>query len=168
MAQRRTPTSRDGTFVVTLTDAMGRQSSEQITLVVKPTETNSHSIVGTPDGGGYWMTTTAGKVYHFGDAGFYGDTSTNVLNQPVVGIAATPDGHGYWFVANDGGVFSYGDARFHGNSVGSHLRGAIAAIAPTPDGDGYWLDGTDGGVFAFGSAHFYGSEGDSLPAPHVS
>jgi hypothetical protein len=85
-----------------------------------------------------------------------------------VGIAATPDGHGYWFVANDGGVFSYGDARFHGNSVGSHLRGAIAAIAPTPDGDGYWLDGTDGGVFAFGSAHFYGSEGDSLPAPHVS
>jgi hypothetical protein len=107
--------------------------------------------------GGYWMVSSDGGIFSFGDAGFYGSTGDLRLNQPIVGIAATPSGRGYWMVATDGGIFSFGDARFFG-STGS-LNKPIVGMAATPSGKGYWLVASDGGIFSFGDARFFGSTG---------
>ena len=76
----------------------------------------------TPDGRGYWVVTSKGGVFGFGDAHFYGSRGTVHLNQPIVGMAATPDGRGYWVVTSKGGVFGFGDAHFYGSLGTVHLN----------------------------------------------
>ena len=98
------------------------------------------AIADTPDNGGYWLATTTGDVFPFGDATFFGSSGqinpglpaggSNAFTpvKPIVGILATADGKGYWMVAADGGVFAFGDAGFVG-SVGSiALSGSAIAI----------------------------------------
>ncbi len=108
---------------------------------------------------GYWLASSDGGVFTFGDASFHGSTGGLALNKPVVAMAPTPDGQGYWLVASDGGVFAFGDGSFHGSTGGLALNKPVVAMAPTPDGQGYWLVASDGGVFAFGDASFHGSTG---------
>ncbi len=60
----------------------------------------------TPDGGGYWLTTSTGNVYAFGDAMYHGGAGSLGISN-IVGLAAAPDG-GYWLVGADGGIFTYG------------------------------------------------------------
>ena len=108
---------------------------------------------------GYWLVSSDGGVFNFGDASFYGSTGGLALNKPVVAMAPTPDGKGYWLVSSDGGVFTFGDASFYGSTGGLALNKPVVAMAPTPDGKGYWLVSSDGGVFNFGDASFYGSTG---------
>ena len=141
---------------------------------------NTLQIVATPAGLGYWVyevgQSDLGTIDHFGDAGFFGDTTTFVqqhggaaLNGSAVGMAATPTGAGYWEVRSDGGVFSFGDAHFYGSMGGRHLTQKIIGITASPTGNGYWLYAADGGVFAFGDAVFAGSTGAiHLVAPIVS
>ena len=74
------------------------------------------ALTSLPGGGGYWIASSTGGVYAFGDATSYGSMSGHTLNAPIVGMAATPDGKGYWLVAADGGIFSYGDAGFWGSA----------------------------------------------------
>jgi hypothetical protein len=112
---------------------------------------------------GYFVTTTLGEVFAFGDAADVGDMTGVALNQPVVGIAATPDGEGYRLVASDGGIFSF-NANFHGSMGGTPLNQPIVDIATVPDPlfqgvDGYYEVASDGGIFAFGDAAFHGSTG---------
>lgn len=113
-------------------------------------------MASTSDGAGYWIATSDGSVFSFGDAVPYGSMGGRHLNAPVVGMAATPDGHGYWLVGADGGVFSFGDAGFHGAAV-EVSPFPMVGLAPTPDGAGYWLAASDGGVFTYGDAHFAGA-----------
>jgi len=125
-------------------------------------------IATTPDGNGYWVTTSAGEVGAAGDAPPLGSAAGMSLTAPVVGMAATPDGGGYRLAAADGGVFTYGDAHFYGSAGNLHLAAPIVGMAATPDGAGYWLTAADGGVFTYGDAHFYGSAGNlHLAAPIV-
>ena len=70
------------------------------------------AVAATPDGAGYWVASSTGGVYPFGDAHSYGSMSGIALNAPIVSMAATPSGDGYWLVAADGGIFSFGDAAF--------------------------------------------------------
>jgi hypothetical protein len=139
---------------------------------------NGLAIVATPTGAGYWVLESGlsdtGTVYHFGDAGFFGDTTTIAMHTGAafagvpVGLAAAPDGKGYWQVDSDGGVFAFGSAKFYGSMSGRPLAGGVVGIAAAPDGKGYWLVASDGGVFAFGSARFAGSmHGHALVAPIV-
>lgn len=140
---------------------------------------NMVQIVATPDGNGYWVyevgQSDLGMVSDFGDADFFGDTTTFVqahggagLNGSAVGMAATPTGQGYWEVRSDGGVFSFGDAKFYGSTGALHLARPIIGITATASGKGYWLYAADGGVFAFGDAVFAGSTGGlRLNAPIV-
>jgi len=116
-------------------------------------------IASTPDGGGYWLASSNGGVFSFGDANFYNSLSGVRLAQPIVGIASTPDGHGYWLVASDGGLFAFGDAGYYGSMGGHPLARPVVGIASTPDGHGYWEVASDGGIFAFGDAGYYGSMG---------
>ena len=125
-------------------------------------KSNWFALAGQPSGGtaGYWLDSSTGGVFSFGDANFYGSTGNLVLNKPIVGMASTPDGGGYWLVASDGGVFSFGDATFYGSTGNLVLNKPIVGMASTPDGGGYWLVASDGGVFSFGDARFYGSTGN--------
>ncbi|HEY1828403.1 MAG TPA: hypothetical protein VGF87_10300 [Acidimicrobiales bacterium] len=113
---------------------------------------------------GYWLGASDGGVFGFGNAGYFGSVPAQlkagqVLNKPIVGMAATPDGQGYWMVASDGGIFGFGDAAYEGGTGGTHLNQPIVGMAATPDGKGYWLVASDGGIFAEGDATFYGSTG---------
>ena len=93
------------------------------------------------------VASTGPAVLAFGDAGFYGPTTSMSLNRPVVGMAATPDGGGYWLVASDGGVFNLGDAPFYGSAVGGIGPGRVAAaIARSRSGRGYDVLATPGTV----------------------
>jgi len=136
------------------------------------------AIVSTPKGDGYWVLSElpsgAGRVLHFGTAGFFGDTQAIVshthqaFNGSPVALAATPNGKGYWEVHSDGGVFAFGDATFLGSMGTQHLNKPIVGIATTSDGKGYWLVASDGGVFAFGDVRFEGSLGGiHLAAPVI-
>jgi len=98
-----------------------------------------------------------GRVFTFGGAGYWGDTSALDPRAPVVGASASRAG--YWLVASDGGIFAFGDAPFLGSMGGRALNQAIVGMAATPDGAGYWLVASDGGIFAFGDAPFLGSMG---------
>ena len=139
-------------------------------LMLPPPAYTGHpaGIVATPSGHGYWIVSSNGGVFTFGDASFHGSMGAVALNAPIVGIGATPSGNGYWLVAADGGVFSFGDAGFAGSMGGTPLNAPIVGIATTPSGNGYWLVAADGGVFSFGDAGFAGSMGGTpLNAPIV-
>jgi alpha-tubulin suppressor-like RCC1 family protein len=112
-----------------------------------------------PSGSGYWLVAADGGIFSFGDAGFFGSTGAQRLNQPIVGMVSTPDGGGYWLVAADGGIFSFGDATFFGSTGAQRLNQPIVGMAASPDGGGYWLVAADGGIFSFGDATFFGSTG---------
>ena len=70
---------------------------------------------------------------------FFGSTGDDVLNQPVVGMAAGPGGKGYWLVAADGGIFSFGAVSFFGSEGAGRPAGPAVGIVATPSGGGYWL-----------------------------
>ena len=117
--------------------------------------------------GGYWLASSDGGVFAFGDATLHGSLPAIGVHPsgPVVAMTATPDGSGYWLASSDGGVYAFGDATFHGSLPALRVRPAapITGLAATPDGSGYWLASSDGGVYAFGDATFHGS----LPALRV-
>jgi hypothetical protein len=107
----------------------------------------------------FWLASSAGGVWNFGDAQPFGSLANVPLASPIVGITPTHDDGGYWLVASDGGIFSFGDATFFGSTGGIHLNQPIVGMAATPDDGGYWLVASDGGIFSFGDARFYGSTG---------
>jgi hypothetical protein len=109
-------------------------------------------IAATDSGGGYWLVDSAGQVFSFGHATFYGPARPLELGAPITGIVATPDSRGYWLVAQNGRVFAFGDARFYGPKKKLHLPAPITAMAATPDGHGYWLVAENGAMFTFGDA----------------
>ena len=165
---------------VTLNDA----TTGSFTYVALPSASGSDSFTfkandGTADsntatvtinlqaGQGYWQVASDGGIFTFGNAGFFGSTGGQLLDQPVVGMAPTPTRDGYWLVAADGGIFTFGDAGFFG-STGGGLVDNVVGMAATPSGNGYWLVGADGQVYNFGDAQFLGSmAGQTLDQPMV-
>jgi hypothetical protein len=137
------------TFSVGATNGVSPDTtSPPLTITVAP----------APDEG-YWMATSDGEVFTFGDAAFFGSEGGSPLTGPVVAMANTPDGKGYWLATSNGWVFNFGDAAFYGSMGGTPLNKPVVAMVATPDGKGYWLATSDGGVFGFGDAAFYGSMG---------
>ncbi|MGH9075906.1 MAG: sialidase family protein, partial [Acidimicrobiales bacterium] len=80
--------------------------SRRGTTVNAKTDIFSATVPAT--GAGYHLVASDGGIFSYGDASFFGSAGAQVLNKPIVGMAATPDGGGYWLVASDGGIFSYG------------------------------------------------------------
>src|SRR5207237_5252820 len=81
---------------------------------------------------GYWMVSSAGGIFAFGDAPCSGSTGAKLLNKPIVAMAPTPTGLGYWLVSSDGGIFAFGDAPFVGSAGSLSLAKPIVSMAPTP------------------------------------
>jgi hypothetical protein len=118
------------------------------------------SMAPTPDGKGYWLLSSQGAIFSYGDAVYHGGANVGGLSggETAVGVTPTPDGKGYWILANDGAVFSYGDAAYQGGANGSLTNGQTAvSITADVTGGGYWILSNQGGVFSYGDAPFYGS-----------
>ena len=141
-------------------------------LFAAPSTPNAAAQAGGDDsshGDGYWLVSSDGGVFSFGDAKFFGSTGALMLNKPIIAMAPTKTGKGYWLVATDGGIFAFGDATFFGSTGALTLNRPIVGMTATPFGKGYWLVASDGGVFAFGDAQFSGSTGSiRLNQPIVS
>jgi cell wall-associated NlpC family hydrolase len=108
---------------------------------------------------GYWVATSSGDVWKFGNAPHYGSMKGRGLAKPIVGISPTNSKNGYWMVASDGGIFSFGDADFHGSTGNIRLNKPVVGMTTTKSGNGYWMVASDGGIFSFGDAKFHGSTG---------
>ena len=123
------------------------------------TRTKIVAIAGTPDGGGYWLASSNGTVYAFGDATPYPFAHPA---SPVVGLAPVPGG-GYLELTASGQVFAFGRAHRFGAPGASRTRSSPAvAIASTPDGRGYYVVTAAGKVFAYGDAHLRPGHGAAL------
>ena len=122
-------------------------------------------------GGGVGLFALFGRIFAFGDAGFFGSIPgaglhpagsglPNSLNAPIVGMVPSSDGGGYFMVASDGGVFAFGDAKFAGSCPGiGGCNGAAVAVMPDATGNGYWVVTSSGSVYPFGDAVNYGAPG---------
>ena len=169
-------TSNPGYIVVTNSGGVSTFGVTNNGSVASKGDTTTGPVVGaalTSNGGGYWLASSQGGVYSFGDAGFFGAADSLNLAAPIVDIQGTPDGKGYWLVGSDGGVFTFGDAGFYGScpTLGSgctDLVAPIVGITPTNNGKGYWEVAGDGGVFAFGDAIYSGSAIGNSTSPVVS
>ena len=123
-----------------------------------PLQSSPHTASQQPSTN-FWLASSSGGVWNFGNAQALGSLANVPLTNPIVGITPTHDNGGYWLVASDGGIFSFGDASFFGSTGAIHLNQPIVGMAATPDDSGYWLVASDGGIFSFGDAGFYGSTG---------
>jgi hypothetical protein len=125
-------------------------------------------VIPDSTGNGYWLVTTSGNVYAFGDAVNLGAPGP----QPwlITSAVATPDGRGYWILDSDGAVFAYGDALNWGSPPATTFSSSNPAnvIFATSDGGGYWVADARGGVFPFGDAPMDGDmSGIQLNGPIV-
>lgn len=50
----------------------------------------------TPSYNGYWIVDDAGRVFHYGDAGFYGDQPALGKGERVSTMSGSKSGHRYW------------------------------------------------------------------------
>ncbi len=73
------------------------------------------AIESTASGNGYWIVTSRGQVYPFGDAHFYGGLGQRTIGTTIVDLVATPSGNGYLLFGRNGAVFPFGDATLHGS-----------------------------------------------------
>jgi hypothetical protein len=106
-------------------------------------------MAATPDGGGYWLVSAAGRVFAYGDAA---PLSLGRRARHIKGIVAAAGG-GWWLFTTRGSVSSTAGTPWYGSPRADGFRGSsIVAMAPTADGQGYWLIGSAGQVFAFGDA----------------
>ena len=116
------------------------------------------SIAATGDSKGYWLATSGGGVYAFGDAGYAGSRATGGFTGAIMAIASDNGTSGYWLVSQLGQVFSYGGANYYGGSpstlVAKHdyFGDSVTAIASSTSGHGYWLMTNYGTVYAYGDA----------------
>jgi hypothetical protein len=109
-------------------------------------------MAATADGKGYWLASSGGQVYSYGDAASY-----PTLNHahPIRGMVAAPGG-GYWLYTGYGNVYRSPGTAWYGSPAASGFRlASITGMAATADGKGYWLVGSGGRVYAYGDAASY-------------
>lgn len=96
----------------------------------------------TYDDRGYWLVSSGGKVYDFGDAHNYGSLRSGRVGSAMAisSVTATPDGRGYWLLGDNGRVYAFGNARLEGWP--NTYSAPFCAIVARPGG-GYIVTGAD-------------------------
>jgi len=89
-------------------------------------------MAASASGRGYWLVDSAGAVFTFGDAEFFGSPTAAFAADPVVAMAPTATGRGYRQVTAAGVVIPFGDAAGAGPSVAPASRGAVVGAAARP------------------------------------
>lgn len=107
-----------------------------------------YSAAPLPGDAGYWMLSSFGDVYAFGNATLYAknDVDTHIL--PAIAIRSTFTGDGYWTLDSSGKIISYGGAVNYGKLATTD----VVDMAVTWTGAGYWLLRANGTVTPFGDA----------------
>jgi len=152
-----------------LVDELGRVSTSNAIHYGQPSHDDfwngerAVAIQATTNGNGYWIFTSSGRVFGYGNAIDHGDLTNVSLDGRIVDAARTSNGGGYYMVGADGGLFGFGDATYAGAASELDLASPINALM-VHSSAGYWMAGDDGGVLAF-DAPFEGSAG-SLPLTH--
>jgi hypothetical protein len=144
-----TTTTTTTTSTTTTTTTSTEPSSTTTTTTTKPGGSGHHGGVQE----GYWLATSSGTTFAFGNHKTLGPNRTLSLTRPVVGMAAGKGAKGYWLVGEDGGVFPFGNAHLYGSAVHDHVANTVVGMAATPDDKGYWLVTSSGTVYPFGNAH---------------
>jgi hypothetical protein len=103
---------------------------------------------------GYWLLTSAGQIYAYGDAAYLGGGAAGHTGD-LIALAATPDGRGYAMLSATGQVYAYGTAAYLGGSP-SGSSGTFVDLEMTPTGQGYWLLSSTGQMYSYGDARYYG------------
>jgi hypothetical protein len=103
---------------------------------------------------GYWLLTSTGQVFAYGNARNAGDGAAGHTGD-MIALGATRDGQGYYLLSASGQVYAYGDATYHGGSP-TGFGGEFTDLEVTPSGNGYWLLTSSGQVYAYGDAAYYG------------
>jgi hypothetical protein len=111
-------------------------------------------MVPSIDDKGYFMVSSDGGVFAFGDAHFAGSCpGIGGCSGTAVAVMSDHSGNGYWVVTSSGSVYTFGDAPY----LGAPGRGTVTSAVATPDGKGYWVLLGDGEVFPYGDAVDIGS-----------
>jgi hypothetical protein len=111
----------------------------------------------TASTGGYNILTSAGAIYSFGTANYFGNLLDHGYPGPAVGLAATADGGGYNILNSAGGIYSFGNAGYLGNLIDHGYPGPAVALSYTPSGGGYSILNRGGGIYSFGDATYFGN-----------
>jgi len=132
-------------------------------------------MAATPDGGGYWLVSSDGGTFTFGDAQFYGSVAGRGF-APAVSVAATGDG--YATTLSDGSVWQFGAGDPGTEAARLPVRTSsttappqqgvaqkVVAVALAQVGKPYEYTGTGPGVFdCSGLTQFvYAAAGVALP-----
>ena len=113
---------------------------------------------------GYWMVSSDGAVYAFGDAVHYGNAHTG---ERMVDIEATPSGNGYWVLSSTGQVHAFGDASASGGgwSAAALRPGEEVTAISAVSANAYWLFSSHGRVLAVNAPHHGSMDGTQLNGP---
>jgi hypothetical protein len=106
------------------------------------------AMAGIPNGTGYYLVTSSGKVRAYGHAKYFG-SMTVPAGQSVTAMAVTPTGLGYYLVTSGGDLAGYGDAQVFGPSA-LESTSPVTAMAVSPTGTGYWVATKAGTVTGYG------------------
>jgi hypothetical protein len=93
------------------------------------------TIASTPSGNGYYIATSSGEVYTFGDAIYNGGAQDLLLNDNISDMTVNDNGE-YTLYAEDGGVFNFGTT-FWGSLVDVYTWDTTHQV------DGNYLDYTE-------------------------
>lgn len=91
-------------------------------------------------GESYWLVSSSGQVFAFGQARNYGSEAGKRFHGEITGIISTPNGKGYWLISSSGQKFGFGDAHLYkykatklqkltGHVAVKNLRGRIVGVA---------------------------------------
>ena len=88
-----------------------------VPLVGKKLSAPVVAMAAASSGAGYWLVTSDGQVFRFGDARYFGSVAPkNPRAHRLSGSRQRPQDRGYWLVGSDGKVYNFGTAENMGSA----------------------------------------------------